>query len=170
MKSSRPKLACVSAPTADAEQRHIRVQLVRLLAYLARPDGQTDALLGVIICHSFSFGTFDGGHSESKFPELTDRIAKEIRITAISLTFTKCGEGPGDFVLESWVDDQSSAIDHMSATAQPAVLLPDGSNTGGSLAMCVAACNPRIHGCAFLVPRAYFDYRAAQPRSFHYHC
>jgi pimeloyl-ACP methyl ester carboxylesterase len=58
----------------------------------------------------------------------------------------------------------------MIAEAQPTGLWLVGSNTGGSLAMCVAADDPRIRGCALLGPRADFDDWAAQPRKFLDHC
>ena len=41
-----------------------------------------------------------------------------------------------------------------------------GTNTGGSLATCVAADDPRVSGIALLSPRADFDDWAAQPRRF----
>ena len=41
-----------------------------------------------------------------------------------------------------------------------------GTNTGASLALCAAADDPRINGCALLGPRADFDDWAAQPRRF----
>jgi putative redox protein len=41
-----------------------------------------------------------------------------------------------------------------------------GNNTGGSLALCVAADDPRVNGCALLGARADFDDWAEQPRRF----
>jgi len=141
-----------------------------LPSYLARPSGRTEALPGVIMCHSFPFGPVDARHSASTFPELMDRIANELGFAAMCFTFRGCGESPGDFSLQGWVDDLRAAIDHMIAEAQPTGLWLVGSNTGGSLAMCVAADDPRVRGCALLGPRADFDDWAAQPRKFLDHC
>jgi uncharacterized protein len=141
-----------------------------LPSYLARPAGRTEALPGVIMCHSFPFGPFDARHSASTFPELMDRIANELGFAAMCFTFRGCGDSPGDFSLQGWVDDLRAAIDHMIAEAQPTGLWLVGSNTGGSLAMCVAADDPRVRGCALLGPRADFDDWAAQPRKFLDHC
>lgn len=141
-----------------------------LPSYLARPVGLTEALPGVIMCHSFPFGPFDARHSASTFPELMDRIANELGFAAMCFTFRGCGVSPGDFSLQGWVDDLRAAIDHMIAEAQPTGLWLVGSNTGGSLALCVAADDPRIRGCALLGPRADFDDWAAQPRKFLDHC
>jgi len=143
---------------------------LRLPSYLARPAGRTEALPGVIMCHSFPFGPFDARHSASTFPEMMDRIANELGFAAMCFTFRGCGDSPGDFSLQGWVDDLRAAIDHMIAEAQPTGLWLVGSNTGGSLAMCVAADDPRIRGCALLGPRADFDDWAAQPRKFLDHC
>lgn len=143
---------------------------LQLPSYLARPAGRTEALPGVIICHSFPFGPFDARHSASTFPELMDRIANELGFAAMCFTFRGCGDSPGDFSLQGWVDDLRAAIDHMIAEAQPTGLWLVGSNTGGSLAMCVAADDPRVRGCALLGPRADFDDWAAQPRKFLDHC
>jgi len=143
---------------------------LRLPSYLARPAGRTEALPGVIMCHSFPFGPFDARHSASTFPEMMDRIANELGFAAMCFTFRGCGDSPGDFSLQGWVDDLRAAIDHMIAEAQPTGLWLVGSNTGGSVAMCVAADDPRIRGCALLGPRADFDDWAAQPRKFLDHC
>lgn len=143
---------------------------LQLPSYLARPAGRTEALPGVIMCHSFPFGPFDARHSASTFPELMDRIANELGFAAMCFTFRGCGDSPGDFSLQGWVDDLRAAIDHMIAETQPTGLWLVGSNTGGSLAMSVAADDPRVRGCALLGPRADFDDWAAQPRKFLEHC
>ena len=143
---------------------------LRLPSYMARPAGRLEALPGVIMCHSFPFGPFDARHSASTFPELMDRIANELGFAAMCFTFRGCGDSPGDFSVQGWVDDLRAAIDHMIAEALPTGLWLVGSNTGGSLAMCVAADDPRIRGCALLGPRADFDDWAAQPRKFLEHC
>lgn len=143
---------------------------VKLPRYLALPSGRQGALPGVIMCHSFPFGPFDARHSASSFPELVDRMANELGFAAMSFTFRGCGESEGDFSLQGWVDDLRAAIDHLIEQEQPTGLWLVGSNTGGSLAVCVAADDPRIRGCALLGPRADFDDWAAQPRKFLEHC
>lgn len=143
---------------------------VALPRYLALPSGRHDALPAVIMCHSFPFGPIDARHSASTFPEMVDRIANELGFAAMCFTFRGCGESGGDFSLQGWVDDLRAAIDHMIEIEQPTGLWLVGSNTGGSLAMCVAADDPRVRGCALLGPRADFDDWAAHPRRFLEHC
>ena len=138
--------------------------------YLTRPAGREEALPGVIMCHSFPFASLDARHSASTFPELMDRIANELGFAAMCFTFRGCGESDGDFSLQGWVDDLRAAITHMIEDAQPTGLWLIGANTGGSVAMCVGAEDPRIRGCALLGPRADFDDWASQPRRFLEHC
>jgi pimeloyl-ACP methyl ester carboxylesterase len=72
----------------------------------------------------------------------------------------------GDFSLQGWVDDLRAAIDHLIAETNPSGIWLVGTNTGGSIATCVAADDPRVRGAALLSPRADFDDWAAQPRRF----
>ena len=125
--------------------------------YLVQPAGKTEGTPGVIMLHSFPFGPIDARHSASSFPELMDRLANELGFAAMCFTFRGCGESPGDFSLQGWVDDLRAAINYMIDQAQPTGLWLIGANTGGSVAMCVAAEDPRIRGCALLGPRADFD-------------
>lgn len=134
--------------------------------YLSRPAGRTGALPGLILCHGFPVGPIDARHSAGTFPELIDRTANELGWVAMTFTFRGCGSSGGDFSLQSWVDDLRSAIDHLIAEAEPLGIWLVGTNTGGSIAICVAADDPRVRGAALLAPRADFDDWAAQPRRF----
>ena len=68
--------------------------------------------------------------------------------------------------MQGWVDDLRAAIDHLISEATPTGLWLVGTNTGGSIATCVGADDPRVRGAALLSPRADFDDWAAQPRRF----
>jgi len=137
-----------------------------LSSYLARPVGVTGPLPGVIMCHGFPMGPLDARQSAITFPQFMDRIANDLGWAALTFTFRGCGESEGDFSLQGWVDDLRAAIDHLQSEVQPLGIWLIGTNTGGSLALCVAASDPRIRGCALLGPRADFDDWAAQPRRF----
>ena len=143
---------------------------LELPRYLAMPSGRTEALPGMILCHSFPFGAHDARHSASTFPELLDRVASELGYAAMCFTFRGCGESGGDFSLQGWMDDLRAAVDHMIETTRPSGLWLVGANTGGSVAVCVGADDPRIRGCALLGARADFDDWASQPRRFLEHC
>jgi putative redox protein len=145
---------------------HLMSGNVKLARYLAKPPGRPGPLPGVIICHGFPIGPLDARQSGGTFPELMDRVANELGFAAMSFNFRGCGSSEGDFSLQGWVDDLRAAIDHLIAEATPTGLWLVGTNTGGSVATCVAADDPRVRGAALLSPRADFDDWAAQPRRF----
>lgn len=139
---------------------------LQLARYLSRPAGRADPLPGLILCHGFPIGPIDARHSAGTFPELIDRIANELQYVAMTFTFRGCGQSEGDFSLQGWVDDLRAAIAHLIGEAHPTGLWLAGTNTGGSIAVCVAADDPRVRGAALLSARADFDDWAAQPRRF----
>jgi putative redox protein len=121
---------------------------------------------GLILCHGFPVGPIDARHSAGTFPELIDRIANERGWVAMTFTFRGCGESDGDFSLRGWVEDLKAAIDHLVDTTHPDGVWLAGTSTGGSLALCVGADDPRVRGVALLGARADFDDWADQPRRF----
>ena len=139
---------------------------LRLARYMARPAGRTGACPGVILLHGFPIGPLDARQSAGTFPELIDRMAAELGWVAMTFNFRGCGESEGDFSLQGWIDDLRAAIDHLIDETSPTGIWLVGTNTGGSIATCVAANDPRVHGAALLSPRADFDDWAAQPRRF----
>jgi len=137
-----------------------------LSRYLTRPVGVTGPMPGVILCHGFPIGPLDARQSAITFPQLMDRVANDLGWAALTFTFRGCGDSEGDFSLQGWVDDLRAAIDHLHSEVEVNGTWLVGTNTGGSLALCVAASDPRIRGCALLGARADFDDWAAQPRRF----
>jgi uncharacterized protein len=139
---------------------------LELARYLVRPAGVRDVRPGLILCHGFPIGPLDARQSAGTFPELIDRIANELGFVAMTFTFRGCGTSEGDFSLQGWVDDLRAAIEHLISEDQPTGIWLLGTNTGGSIATCVAADDPRIRGVGLLGARADFDDWAAQPRRF----
>ena len=68
--------------------------------------------------------------------------------------------------MQGWVDDLRAAVEHLRAEANPLGVWLLGTHTGGSLATCIAANDPRIRGVAVLGARADFDDWASNPRRF----
>lgn len=134
--------------------------------YLATPSGTTSSLPGVILCHGFPIGPLDARQAGVTFPQLMDRIANDLGWAAMTFTFRGCGTSEGDFSMQGWVDDLRSAVDHLVDTVSPSGVWLVGTNTGAALALCVAADDPRVRGCALLGARADFDDWASQPRRF----
>lgn len=137
-----------------------------LQRYLAVPSGQNPTLPGVILCHGFPIGPLDARQAGVTFPQLMDRVANDLGWAAMTFTFRGCGSSEGDFSMQGWVDDLRAAIDHLIGEVQPQGVWLVGTNTGAALALCVAADDPRVRGCALLGSRADFDDWAGQPRRF----
>lgn len=141
-----------------------------LACHLKRPalsESERDPTTpGLILCHGFPIGPIDARRSGGTFPQLVDRIAIEIGMPAMTFNFRGCGTSTGDFSLQGWIDDLRAAIDHLIAESDvPSVVLV-GTNTGGSIAICVGADDPRVSAAALLSPRADFDDWADHPRRF----
>ena len=137
-----------------------------LQRYLAVPSGHAVSLPGVILCHGFPIGPLDARQAGMTFPPLMDRFANDLGWAALTFTFRGCGTSEGDFSMQGWVDDLRAAINHLEEEVSPNGIWLVGTNTGGALALCVAADDPRVRGCALLGARADFDDWAGQPRRF----
>ncbi len=139
---------------------------LNLHRYLAVPPGVKERLPGLVLCHGFPVGPLDARASGVTFPQLMDRVANELGWAAMTFNFRGCGRSDGDFSLQGWVDDLRAAIEHLRAETDPLGIWLLGTHTGGSLATCVAANDPRIRGVAVLGARADFDDWASNPRRF----
>lgn len=140
-----------------------------LASHLKEPPGIDDRaadLPAIILCHGFPIGPIDARRSAGTFPQLIDRIAIEIGMPAMTFTFRGCGASTGDFSLQGWIDDLRAAIDHAITTFDATQVVLVGTNTGGSIAICVGADDPRVSAAALLSPRADFDDWADHPRRF----
>jgi uncharacterized protein len=137
-----------------------------LRCHITVPAGRGEHLPGLILCHGFPIGPLDARRSAGTFPELIDRIAHDVGYIAMTFTFRGCGESTGDFSLQGWIDDLRAAIDHLVATHDVDDVVLIGTNTGGSIAICVGADDPRVSSAALLSPRADFDDWADHPRRF----
>ena len=85
---------------------------------------------------------------------------------AMTFNFRGTGESEGDFSLQGWVDDLRNAISYLTRISDCDGVVLVGTNTGGSIAICVAADDPRVIAAALLSPRADFDDWADHPRRF----
>jgi putative redox protein len=140
---------------------------LKLACHLAVPAGsESERRPAVVLSHGFPMGPLDARRSAGTFPQLVDRIVHDLGYVGLAFNFRGTGTSAGDFSLQGWVDDLRAAIDHIvTETAPPWVVLV-GTNTGGSIAICVAADDPRVRAAALLGPRADFDDWADHPRRF----
>ena len=130
------------------------------------PGDNAGEVPGLILCHGFPIGPIDARRSAGTFPQLIDRVAYEIGFPAMTFTFRGCGASSGDFSLQGWIDDLRSAIDFLRRETGVRKVVLVGTNTGGSIAICVAADDPRVSAAALLSPRADFDDWGEHPRRF----
>lgn len=138
-----------------------------LSSHLTVPVGANDEPRpAVILCHGFPIGPLDARRSGGTLPQLIDRIAHDLGYVGMTFNFRGAGTSEGDFSLQGWIDDLRSAIDHICAETVPTQVVLVGTNTGGSIAVCVAADDPRVRAAALLSPRADFDDWADHPRRF----
>src|SRR4029450_5516052 len=135
----------------------------KLAYHLATPTGRGDDFSGLILCHGFPIGPLDARRSAGTFPELVDRIAHEVGYIGMTFTFRGCGTSTGDFSLQGWTDDLRSAIDHLTSTTGVREVVLLGTNTGGSIAICVGADDPRVSAVGLLSPRADLCHWGAHP-------
>jgi uncharacterized protein len=138
-----------------------------LSSHLTVPSGSfSGQRQAVILCHGFPIGPIDARRSAGTFPQLIDRIAHDLGYVGLTFNFRGTGASTGDFSLQGWVDDLRNAIDYVVAETSSASVVLVGTNTGGSIAICVAADDPRVRAAALLSPRADFDDWAEHPRRF----
>ncbi|MEZ5296223.1 MAG: alpha/beta hydrolase [Ilumatobacteraceae bacterium] len=131
----------------------------------ADPESADDTP-GMILCHGFPIGPLDARRSAGTFPQLVDRVAIEVGMPAMTFNFRGTGESTGDFSLQGWIDDLRAAIGHLISVSGVSRVVLVGTNTGGSIAICVGADDPRVSAAALLSPRADFDDWADHPRRF----
>lgn len=139
---------------------------LNLACHLGRPPGEPSDGPGVILCHGFPIASLDAERSGGTFPQLMDRVASSLGCVTMTFNFRGCGQSEGDFSLQGWVDDLRHAISHLIRTTGCEGVILVGANTGGSIAICVGADDPRVVAVGLLSPRADFDDWAEHPRRF----
>lgn len=139
-----------------------------LASHLARPPGAVSAgssrTPGVVLLHGYPSGMGGSELAAASLPELADRIANELGWVALAVAFRGCGGSEGQFALGGWLEDARSAVNHLIASERVDEVWIAGFGTGGAMAVCAAAADPRVHGVAALGAPADFEDWASQPR------
>ncbi|MCP5028013.1 MAG: prolyl oligopeptidase family serine peptidase [Actinomycetia bacterium] len=139
----------------------IPVDGIDLSGYLARPEGRRSRP-ALVICHGFPSALGGGANSVVSYPELADRIARELDWMALTFSFRGCSPSGGQFSLGGWLDDILAAVRFVRRQDASNVWVA-GFGTGGALAVCAAAADPGIRGVAALAAPADFDDWARHP-------
>lgn len=140
---------------------------LRLWAHTGRSTaGDGESRLGLVLVHGFPTGTRWAESSGRTYPEFADRLAAETGWTVLAFNFRGTGSSEGDFSMAGWMADLGAAIGYLSD--QPGIegVWLAGFRTGGTMAICQAAADPRVRGVATFAAPAEFDDWAAEPRRF----
>lgn len=136
---------------------------LKLMAHLSKPRTQGTGVPAVVICHGFHSAYVPD--PASSLPELADRIAGEMGWLALAFSYRGCGRSEGQFSLSGWLRDVLAAVDHVGRQQGAREVWLLGFGTGGALAICAAAREPRVKGVVSVGAPADFDDWASHPRT-----
>jgi uncharacterized protein len=143
---------------------------LKLGAHTGRPrtgaGGGGGARRGLVLAHGFPTGPRWSESSGKTYPEFADRLAADADWTVLAFNFRGTGSSAGDFSMAGWLRDLRAAIGYLVETGGVEGVWLAGFRTGGSLAICAAADDPRVRGVATFGAPADFDDWAADPRRF----
>jgi putative redox protein len=117
--------------------------------YLAHPRRPGRAP-GVVLCHGLPRSPRGATTSAVTYPELADRIARDTGWIALACNLRGTGRSNGDFSVDGWLEDLHAAVAMLAASDDVAGVWVAGIGEGGTLAICAAADDDRIHGVATL--------------------
>jgi fermentation-respiration switch protein FrsA (DUF1100 family) len=150
----------------DPVELEIESEGLRLAGRLARPATLgAGPSPGLVLCHGFPAGPGGAATSAKTYPAFADRLAAETSWNVLTFNFRGAGASEGNFSIRGWLTDLDAAVNRLLKEGVSAVWLA-GFSTGGALAICHTAADPRIRGVAALAAPATFDVWAAQPRRF----
>ncbi|MEY2473433.1 MAG: uncharacterized protein QOK28_2762 [Actinomycetota bacterium] len=137
---------------------------LRLACHLARPPGVA-RVPGLVLIHGFPQGPRGAATSASTYPELADRLARDVGWAVMAFNLRGTGMSEGDFSLDGWLADVRAAVDTLEERASVNGVWLCGSHSGGALAVCLAAEDDRIRGVATLgAPGSFHDWEVNASR------
>ncbi|MEZ5322027.1 MAG: alpha/beta fold hydrolase [Microthrixaceae bacterium] len=151
------------SPATPSMTELVDVGGYRLGTHLAHPDLLLDSRPGVVLCHGFPVRGRESPASGLSFPELADRIARDLGWTALAFNFRGCGLSDGDFSVDAWWADIVAAARHVLAQGARRVWLV-GFGTGGLLALRAAVEMKEVQGVASAAAPADLRDWARHPR------
>ena len=121
---------------------------LRLAAHFAFPPSGSGSVPGLVLCHGFPRGPRGAVSSAATYPELADRVAREVGWAALAFNLRGTGASGGDFSVAGWRADLRAAVRELAERAS--FVCVAGIAEGGTLAVCEAAENPNVGGVATL--------------------
>lgn len=126
---------------------------LELACHLARPPGIA-RVPGLVLCHGFPREPGGAATAASTYPDLADRLAREVGWAVFTFNFRGSGTSEGDFSIRGWLEDIQAAVDYLEERSDVASVWLAGSSLGGALAICCAARDERVRGVATLAAPA----------------
>ncbi len=119
---------------------------------------------GLVLCHGFPAGAAGAAGVAASFPELAERIAREVGWAVLAVSLRGTGASAGNFSLGGWLTDLHAAASHLATVERVRGVCLAGFGTGGALSICAGAARPHVAGVAALAAPADFDDWAGHPR------
>lgn len=134
----------------------------QLYGHMALPERlRSRGTPALVLCHGFPGTAVGAAGAGRSFPDLAERIVRELGWIVFSFAYRGCGGSEGDFSTGGWLADVRAAIDHVRSTQSVSGIWLAGFGTGGSLAICAAAADPDVKGvAAFACPADFADWAA----------
>jgi uncharacterized protein len=130
-------------------EERIEVDGLALAAHVARP-ATTASVPALVLCHDFPTPPRGSLASGLTFPELADRIARDVGWLVFTFNFRGTGGSEGDFSVGGWLADQRMALDLLTQRDEVNGIWMAGTGVGGTLALVTAATDDRVRGVATL--------------------
>jgi len=119
---------------------------------------------GVIVCHGYPSPVVGAEKVGFQFPELAARLTHELEWSSLFVTWQGCGESSGQFSVQAWLNDLAVSIEFLANRPEVTEIYVVGFGTGGAVAVCAAAVDPRVSGVAAMSAPADFTDWAADPK------
>ena len=104
----------------------------------------------VVLVHDFPLEEQSAGRTGRSLPVLADRLAAESGWRVLAGCLRGVGGSAGDFSLRGWLEDLAALAGHAAGLAAGGGVWVVGFGVGGSLALCLAADDPRVRGVGCL--------------------
>lgn len=129
------------------------------------PTGPSVPGSTVVLVHDFPLEEASADRTGRSLPVLADHLAAQSGWRVLAGCLRGVGGSSGDFSLCSWMEDLGVLVEHATQMAAGGGIWLVGFGVGGSIALCLAAADPRIRGVACLGSPATFADWGHDPQS-----
>jgi uncharacterized protein len=119
------------------------------------PQGPNSGI--VVISHGFPEDKGPRGFVPANLLALSERLASQSGWRVVACCLRGVGQSDGDFSVGGWLEDLGAVVDTASASVPNGSTWIVGLGLTGSLAICLAASDPKVKGVASLAAPATFS-------------